>query len=74
MKKVLLAFAASVLVSGCAFPVISTELTENSRFRADKGTGSNLPPRWQDTQGVKYMGREEFERMIQGQSLTSPPR
>lgn len=65
MNKVLFAVVMSSVLAGCAFPVISTELSDPS-LRADRRTGSNLPPRWADT-NVKYMGREEFERMTSGQ-------
>ena len=74
MKKALFAVAASLAVSGCAFPVVSTELPPNwGQNVAAKRTGTNLPPRWQDT-NVKYMGREEFEKLTSGQGSSDPLR
>lgn len=73
MKTILFAVAAAAGLAGCAFPVINTELPASYQSAAAKRTGTNLPPRWQDT-NVKYMGREEFEKLTSGQGSNDPMR
>lgn len=73
MKKLLFALAASAMVAGCAFPVINTELPASYQNQAAKRTGTNLPGKWADT-NVKYMGREEFDKLTSGQGSSDPTR
>jgi hypothetical protein len=67
----LIAAAGLLALSGCALPVISTDLDPGTT-RKVKRTGTNfagttdLPRKWGDND-LKYMGREEAENLVRRQ-------
>lgn len=71
MKKLFTLLVTAWVAAGCAFPVVSTDLS-GGVGRKERRTGSNfqgpndLPRNWQDA-NVKYFGREEFDKMLSGQ-------
>lgn len=78
MKQVFALVVTSFVIAGCAFPVISTDVTGGAG-RKERRTGTNfqgpndLARNWQDT-NVKYFGREEFDRMLSGQPFGDLPK
>ena len=63
--------AVCLALTGCAFPVISTDFDPGT-LRKVKRTGTNfagttdLPRKWGDNE-LKYMGQEETENLVRRQ-------
>ncbi|HYC36346.1 MAG TPA: hypothetical protein VEC19_07975 [Usitatibacter sp.] len=60
--KILLPAATTLLLAGCAFPVIDTELPPGWKSAQRYGTGTHLTPAAGAT-NTKYLPREEVAEM-----------
>jgi hypothetical protein len=67
----LIALAAALALTGCALPLISTDLDKTANVKHSR-TGTHfsaktaLPRDWKETD-LKYMGREETEDLVRRQ-------
>ena len=61
MKILLPSAAAALLLAGCAFPVVNTELPPGWKSAQRYGTGTHMAPAYEST--AKYMPAEELREL-----------
>lgn len=59
--KILLPAATALLLAGCAFPVVNTDLPPGWKSAQRYGTGTHMAPVYESS--AKYMPPEELKEM-----------
>ena len=69
--KILLPAAAALLLAGCAFPVVNTELPPNWKSVQRYGTGTNMAASYASS--AKFLPAEELKELQRDRTGSKDP-